>query len=271
MAIDTTLYVADLPARVYTIGEIIPLTVKAGPSAVRQGYGTPVLKEINTGFINHSTVNVNAFEFVIQNSNFIDPIINGPSSLGSLLGLDPQAKGVQSGNNCQLEPNSTWNVYAKVIQAVTLGTAHSIFATIDVDYSAVGAVRDPQLEEGIPTSIEYAIAGTINADGAAAAAQWDVVNVDAFKPGYKYLLQRGSVHGATASGFSGFVAFANAAAMSGLSRIIPMFAAASALCKHIKFASAETKGPMDIKLMMFADTAGSDTFGIVADYVKRPM
>ena len=271
MAIDTTLFMADIPAGTYTVGQIIPLTVKAGPSAVRQGYGTPILKEINTGFVNHSTVVVNAFEFVVQNSNFIDPIINGPSSLGSLLGLDPQAKGVQSGNNCQLEPNSTWTVYAKVIQPVTTTAAYSLFTTIDIDYSAVGSVVDPQAEDGIPTSIEYAIPGNVNADGASSAALWDVVNVDSFKPGFKYLLQRSSIHGAATAGFSGFIAFANAAAMSGLSRIIPVGSAASSLCKHIKYASAETKGPMDIKVMMFAATASVETFGIVADYVKRNL
>ena len=262
--IDSTVFMADIPAAAYTVGQTIPLAVKYGPAAVRSGYGKAVLKEIVSGNIASGA----HFEYVIQNSNMIDPIINSLGDFQDIVAMDEFSTMVQQGNDYELEPNSTWVVYAKCVIAGTTTAADTAIVQIDIDYPEVAAVENPLEQKGIPTSIEMDVPVTINAAGSSATAGWDTINVDILKPGYKYLLEKVSFVG---SGTVGLIAFANAAAQNGLSRVIPVCVSNHTVNKAIKYAAPLTKGPQDIKFMMFAAAASTGTNHLVIDYVKRQM
>lgn len=267
--IDSTIFMADVPAGTYAVGDIIPLSVKYGSKTVRDGYGPAILKEIISSNLMDANTN---FEFVIENSNLIDPIINAPGRLTDVAALDELSTGVQPGNNLSLEINSTWNVYAKCVTACTTTAAMSVFAQIDVDFPQAGGVVDPLSEEGIPTTLEQVFTVPINKDGTSAAAQWITFNMDILKPGYRYLMEKVSATMATTPGgyTVGFIAFANAAAQKGLSRVIPVAANAKCISKPIKYAEPLVKGPQDIRMMFFTSgTLTSDNVTILTDYVKR--
>lgn len=271
--IDSTLFIADVPAGTYALGDTVPMVVKYGPANVRSGYGEAKLKQVVSGYILNP--GQGAFEVVIQNSNLIDPIINSPNTLSSVVGLDPLCTGIQSGHDCRMEPNSTWTVYAKCIAAGTTTTATSIFALIDIDYPSVGSVANPLAEQGIPTSIELGADIPFIGVGSAESGAWTTVSTDFFKPGYKYLLEKvGSTRNHTTTQTPGFIALANAAAQQGLSRIIPMASSAAAVAHAVSYAEALTKGPMDVKFFYFSNlTSGSTSehMTVVFDFVKRPQ
>ena len=48
MALDSSLFAAQIPAGTYAIGDRIPLVCIRGPAVVRSGYGTALLKKIFT-------------------------------------------------------------------------------------------------------------------------------------------------------------------------------------------------------------------------------
>lgn len=270
MAIDTSLFMCDIPAGTYTTGDIIPMPIKAGSASVRAGYGSAILKQIMTGTLIEVAGSTARFEVVVENSNLIDPIINGPAALYGVTGLDKQSTGVQDGHDMPLEIMSVWNVYAKCIYGAVTTVPVSMFAAIDVDYPSVASVSDPQSADGIPTSIEGDFAVNVDALGGSAAATWDVYNVDVFKPGYKYLLTKLSITPeGTTNAFVGFVAFANAASQRGLCRIVPVTSTPSAMQKCIEYAAMQEKGPQDVKFMLFASAAATDTVRFITDYVKK--
>lgn len=268
--IDSALFMCDVPAATYSVGDVLPLNLKAGSAVVRSGYGAAKLKQIMNGQLIEVSGSDARFEIVVENSNFIDPIINAPSALYGVTGLSEQSTGVQLGNDCDLEINSTWKVYAKCVFGATNTAANSLYCLIDVDYPQVAAVANPLTVEGIPTSIEEAFAVVVDALGGSAAATWDVYNVDDLKPAYKYLLTKISITPqGTNAAFVGFVGMANAAAMQGLSRIIPVTSTPAAIAKKITYAETLTKGPMDVRFMLFATTATTDTVNLIKDYVKK--
>ena len=265
--IDSTLFMADIAAQAYAVGDVVPMIIKAGPGNVRSGYGKAILKQVTSGYLYSGAA---AFEVVVQNSNLIDPIINSPNVLTASTSLDTNSVGIQCGHDCDLEPNSSWTVYAKCISAGTNSSATSIFAMIDIDYPSVGSVADPIKEQGIPTSLEGDYDVTFNLSGSSEKATWVSYSVDNFKPGYKYLLEKIGLYRTTGSAVVvGFVAFANAAAQQGLSRIIPVTSTTSAITHAVTYAEALTKGPMDYKFLMFNTVASADPVHLVCDYVKR--
>lgn len=264
---DISLFTADVPAGTYTVGDIIPLACKSGPAAVRSGYGAAYLKEIDSGSL---SFNAPFFEIVVENSNLIDPIINGPSQLTSDVAVDELSTGVQLCNDLEVQANSTWTIYAKCVRTVTTTKADSLFCTINIDYPSVGSVSDPITEKGIPATLELDVAAVpIQALGTTAAATWTVLNVDNFKPGFKYLMSKMSALFNSTDVITGFVQISNAAGQNGLSRIIPMSAQPNTVAKRIKDAAVLTKGPMDYKFMFFAENAGTADLTLLTDFVKR--
>lgn len=265
--IDSTLFMADIPAGAYAVGDVVPLSVKYGPAAVRSGYGTAVLKEINTGSLAY---NAPEFAIIIQNSNLIDPIINGPAQLTSDVCMDEMSTGVQLGNDLVLQENSTWTVYAKCIKAQTTTKADSLYCNIQIDYPSVGSVADPITEKGIPATLELDVpAVPVQALGASGSATWTTLNVDNLKPGYKYLTAKMSAYFNSSDVITGFIALSNAAGQNGLSRVIPISAQPNAIAKRIKDAAVLTKGPMDYKFMFFTETAAALDLVVFTDFVKR--
>lgn len=268
MAIDSTLFVADLPAGTYNVGDRIPLAVHTGPAVVRQGYGDAILKSVISGTLVSGAGATILGDVVVQNSNWIDSLRNGPSSLNEVTALSQQSTGVQSGNNCPIEPNSSWAIYFEVQVAVTTTADNGAYCLIDIEYNAVSAVVDPAKESGFPISIQDKYTVNVNSINSTYAGVWTTVNVDNFKPGYRYLLQKLSVCKQAPGTFTGFVAMANAAGMNGLSRIVPVCSGSANICRNIDYASVLTKGPMDIRFMLFGAVGATDV-SLICDYVKR--
>lgn len=266
--IGSMLFVGDMPAGTYAAGDRIPMVLKDGPAVVRPGLGAPVLQGITTGAILKRSTTQFPGLFHIKNDNWVDEIINAPCALEDTTALSGDSTGYQAGCGCVLQENSGFTVYAEVNQAITTTVANSLFVLIDIDYPAVGAIADPEKEIGTPCSIEYDLAVTINATGAAVAALWDVQSFDKFKAGSRYLMTKiqpvidaGTAHG--------FVAFEGGASMNGLVRIIPTTTLSSAIGRTIHYATVEQKGPVNVKAMFFEPTAGTANIDVVADYCKR--
>lgn len=266
MAIDSTLFAADLPAATYAVGDVIQLRNIYGPSNVRSGRGVAKLKRIFSGLL---ASNGTIWRIHVKNSDWIDEAINFTGYLDQATCMDVHSGMCQFGNDDDLTPNSGWQVYAECVQGTTSTAASSLFALIDVDYPQVSAITDPDKLQGTPTSINIDFPSLpVNAYGSLTTSSWKTTNVDYLKAGYQYCLQEVSVTGA---GNAGFVYLSNAAGMGGLSRVIPVNSISSAIRTTIEYASKLVKGPMDIGVMMFNTTAGTANLFMTHDYVKRAI
>lgn len=266
MAIDSTLFAADLPAGTYTAGDVITMGVVYGPANVRSGRGSAKLKRVFSGLL---ASNNTIWRIHVKNSDWIDEAINFTGYLDQATCMDVHSGMCQFGNDDDLTPNSAWQVFAECVQGNTTTAASSLFALIDIDYPQVSAITDPDKLQGTPTSINVDIAGCpVNAYGTMATSTWKTVNVDYLKAGYQYCLQEMSMTGA---GICGFIALSNAAGMGGLSRVIPVNAISSAIRTTIEYASKLVKGPMDVSVFLFNTTAGTANLFMTHDYVKRKL
>jgi hypothetical protein len=96
--------------------------------------------------------------------------------------------------------------------------------------------------------------------------------VDIFKAGYEYAIQKMELLSPLAI-VAGFVALANAAGMGGLQRIMPVTGIYESIRNKVEYSTKLVKGPMDIKFMLFNNSAtpGTETPQIIMDYVKRKV
>lgn len=266
MAIDSTLFVTDVPAGSYTKGQIIELKVHTGPSVVRDGYGVGILKKVYSAIMSTASGALSDWRVFFQNSDWIDPMANGPGFFNDPLGYDDESACVQAGNDCPLAPNSGWRVWAECMGDVTTTAPNSIVGLIDIDYPKVSAVANPSAMIGYPTSIVQPL-GTVgvNAIGSSESATWSGINVDFFKAGFRYLLQKIGLSG----GGTGFIQLSNAAGMGGLSRIVPTSSSNVVKKWKVSYSSALSKGPMDVKALLFAASAGNSSPALTFDFVKR--
>jgi len=267
VAIDTTIFAADIPAGTYNVGDVVPLVNIDGPANVRSGRGAAKLKNI----ICAQMAAIGPYWRIhVKNSDWIDDV----SSFAAVIDGYPtifadESGAVQNGHDNDLTPNSGWQVYAECVRSATSTAANSIFALIDIDYPQVGGVTSPEKAVGFPTSINYTKSNvTVNAYGTITAATWQTESVDYLKAGYKYVLDTVEMTSPNAT-IAGFVAFSNAAGMGGLTRIVPITALLSAIRYNIKYSSVLLKGPMDVKIKMFGATAGTTDVIMCHDYVKQ--
>lgn len=183
--------------------------------------------------------------------------------------LDDRNGGIQRGHDCPLTPNSTWEIYAVCQGTVTTTVANSIYALIDIDYPSVSSIVDPDTLPGIPASIDIPISSVpVKAVGNLAGSSAATYNVDVFKAGFEYALEKMECVGTTA-GFYGFVTIANAAGMGGLKRIMPFASNPINIRNKVEYASKLVKGPMDIGFNIFTTSATTDTINLILDFVKR--
>lgn len=265
MAIDSSLFVADIPAGTYAAGDRVNLGCIAGPSVVRSGRGAALLKNIMSGGM---IGGVPYWSIHVKNSDWIDDMQNIAANMSNTgTGFSKDSGSSQYGHNDNLTPNSSWEVWAECLIGGTSTAANTLFALVDVDYPSVSSIIEPSQLVGTPTSIPFSVTVTTEAIGAASTAKWTDTNVDIFKAGYEYALEKVEAVG-TGSTF-GFVAFNNAAGMGGLQRIVIINGVLGSLRYPVQFASKLVKGPMDIRVMLFQTASSSMTLTLVNDYVKR--
>lgn len=273
MAVDTSLFAADLPAGTYSVGDIVPLGIVSGPAVVRSGRGSAILKRFIVGTVTSQSGSATFWKVSIKNSDWVDDIKSFTTAMYSATMMDERTGCVQSGHDCPLTPNSSWEVYAECIQGGTTTVANSVFALIDIDYPSVSSIESPERLIGIPASIEdKTTSNALQAPGSLTAGNWTVKNVDIFKAGYEYALAKMELISVTSA--VGFVALSSAAGMGGLTRIIPINNAVESIRNFVKYASKLVKGPMDIKYMLFnnsGSTATTSNTTLVMDFVKRRM
>lgn len=271
--IDSSLFVGTIPAGTYAAGDVVPLAIKEGPAVVRSGRGSAILKRILGGQTAAVTGNTTLWRIHVKNSDWIDDamIVNGPLNNGTA--LDQHSGNVRIGNNSNLTPNSSWEVYAECVRGGSPTAALDLFALIDIDYPQVASIIDPDTLQGVPASIAFDIASApINAVGTIAAAGWVTTNVDYLKAGYQYALQEMTMMADTTNDVTGFVAICNAAGMGGLERIVPVATGITNIRETIEYCSILVKGPMDVKTMFFTSSSiTSANIAMIHDYVKRKV
>lgn len=266
--IDTTTYALDIASgTALTAGQEYPLKCIDGPANVRSGRGSAILKRIISFQIGNAGVK---FYIKTKNSDWIDPVINESGDF-SIVTLDRRTGAYQNGNNCPLTPNSSWEVVAVPIDTIAATTgAVSLVSLIDIDYPEVSSITDPDALPGIPATINVEAAITTHAVGSLETSAYDIINVDIFKAGYEYALQKCTmmVKGASA-GQVGFIALSNAAGMGGLKRVIPVKGQADTIANIIEYSSKLRKGPMDIGFKFLDGSPASRNVIGVFDFVKR--
>lgn len=265
MAIDSTLFVCDIPAATYAVGDTILMKVVRGPANVRSGYGAAVLKRMVAGRLAGSTAPV--FDVHLKNSNWVDEISNIAGS-PQITTFDENSSQVQECHNAPLTANSSWYVYAKCIAAGTLATADTAFALIDVDYPAVANVANPRMANGFPVTTELTLTSAVNTIGNLEnGVSVGTINVDILKAGSRYLLADAflrSVAGAIDS--IAFISISGAAGQNGLERIIPIFAANNAALRFpVTYSTPFVKGPFNVNVIT---TGAAATMFVQFDWVK---
>jgi len=267
MAIDSTLFAADIPAGTYAVGDVVQLGCIDGPANVRSGRGPAKLKNIVCA---QALGNTPFWKIHVKNSDWIDDVQSFAAVIANYPTIFADESGaVQNGHDNELTQNSGWQVWAECVVAGAPTAANSIYALIDIDYPQVGGVTDPKKAAGFPTSISFnKSAATVNAIGTMTTATWETLNVDYLKAGYRYVLDAVEVACQNAN-VMGFVAFSNAAGMGGLTRIIPVTVLLSAIRYNVRYSSVLVKGPMDVKTKFFAATAATADVYMAHDYVKQ--
>ena len=274
--IDSSLFGVDLPAGTYTQGDIVELGIVDGPATVRSGRGAAILKRITVGEVLDATAapgSETTWKIFVKNSDWIDPAVSITSPLRNPTMLDEKSGCIQRGHDCPLTPNSSWTVYAECIFGATTTVANSLFALIDIDYPSVSSIVDPDALPGVPATINM-VTGTINlkAAGSLTSSSAQYVNVDIFKAGNEYALEKVEIVGRSNSAV-GFLSISNAAGMQGLKRIMPMGSLVYAIRNKVEYASKLVKGPMDIGFNLFSSTgtAATSTIDLFLDFVKRKV
>lgn len=269
MAIDTSMFVCDIPAGTYSVGDVVPMKCIRGPSVVRDGYGIAKMKKF-TCLTGIPAAN-GGWKVHIQNSNWNDETSNPAVSGNGETAMAENSGGVAFGHDAILRANSGWRVWAECVIGGTLSGANSIVCLIDVDYPQILAVENPQIAQGEPVTIDGQYTITASALGSVeTAAVWTTFNVDVFKAGYRYLLTEGSFKDANSS-IMGFFSISGAAGQQGLERIIPCRSAyLGGLKSYLTYSTPLVKGPMNINFLAIS-TAGSETAYLYMDFVKRNL
>lgn len=263
MALDSSLFGASIPAGTYAAGDRIPMPCIRGPAVVRSGYGAALLKKIFT------VGTAGGFKIVVKNSNWVDSMSN-PVLAMSETTLDDNSTSIQRGHDCDLMPNSSWEVYAEAYSAVTTTANTSIFALLDIDYPSVSSIANPRVEKGAPVTTDMITPTvTILADTADPATMpWTTFTVDILKAGYRYLLAQASFMAGAATTI-GFIEISGAAGQNGLARIVPVRATGNNGIRYlIDYSTPLVKGPMNIAVAGMG-TAGTTTPYLYLDWVKR--
>lgn len=269
--IDTTLFGASIPAGNYSVGDVVPLSVIDGPAVVRSGRGAAILKRITCGtLINASGAN-SWWKISVKNSDWIDEAGSLTAPLAESTALDPQSGCVQHGHDCDLIPNSSWQVVAECVNATTTSVANSVYCAIDIDYPSVSSIINPKAAKGIPATLEDSVTADLQAPSIT-SGMWTNHSVDFLKAGFIYALVKPEIRAGGAA--VGFIKLSDAAGMGGLSRIIPISTPVANLRNNIEYASHLVKGPMTISYMMFSNTGtavSGSTINLYLDFVKRRM
>lgn len=265
MAIDTSMFVKNLPIGTYTQGDVIPLVSFRGPAIVRDGYGAAYLKRVMCGMSRGTAGSKIAGHVVIKNSNWVDEVAN-MAAPASVVMLSENSSNIQRGHDCKLQPNSGWEVKFVVDETVTTTAANDLYCLIDIDYPSVQAVKNPREAAGTPMSIIRNDTITATGIGSIESATWTTFNVDFLKAGYRYLLTEMGIY--SSNGGVGFLSISGAAGQQGLERIIPAITDPSYMRYFLDYSTPLVKGPMNLNYLMIAGTAGSTATVAELDWVK---
>lgn len=266
MAIDTTMFAANLPVGTYTAGDVIPMKNLRGPSIVRDGYGQSYLKRMISGTIRTQAGAKIVGHVVVKNSNWIDEIANIAAPV-SAVSLAENSTNIQRGHDCKLVANSGWEVKFVVDETVTTTMANDVFCLLDVDYPNVQAVQNPRVAPGTPVTIVRNDSVTATALGNIEGAVWTTFNVDFLKAGFRYLLtELGTYNSGVAMGF---ISISQAAGQQGLERIIPCVPADMSYMRYLlDYSTPLVKGPMNLNYMVMSSSATTVAMLTEIDWVK---
>lgn len=127
-------------------GTVIPLSLAYGVENVRQGYGTPKLKNIRAFFDGVFSAGT-SIEVEVKNSNWIDSAGLIADLVDNGFAFGSETLCFMRGRDKVLSPNTSWNIAATLpANATADGT---IYVIIEIEYSDVPGV-DPEKLAGSP-------------------------------------------------------------------------------------------------------------------------
>ena len=195
-------------------GTVVPLSLAYGIENVRQGYGTPVLKNVRAFFHGMYGTNIHGVPIEIKNSNWTDAagVIAQAFSQDTSLGHD--SLGFMRGRDKELIPNTSWIINAEL--PATTVSAGKIYVLFEIEYSAVPGLNTEKMS-GSPVFKKCSNASvTLAADTVGSIGSFDnlLQNID-------YYLSEVSVINPEGSNNPFFVILEGFSNQRGLVRIIP--------------------------------------------------
>lgn len=276
--IDTMAYCVILPPGNYTANVPIEVPVARGPSVVRDGYGTAVLKRIFSTYVCASGNSIRA-RVTVSNSSWNDEMSNTLSNAvatAAYTTLSNNGPAIQNGADCEVTPNSSFTVKVVPISNFTTTVNVRVLVLIDIDYPQIAAVANPREEKGTPMTIVRSDNVTYTPVDVA-AIDWNVYNVDIFKAGYRYLMtEAGFTQTAASTVPLGMLAISGTANQAGLVQIIPVIAAPPGCLRYsLDYSTVMVKGPMNIEYALLSSVTASEVTTSAApvslelDFIKR--
>lgn len=209
---DNVLFGATIPANA-SAGTVIPLSLMYGVENVRQGYGTPRLKNIRA-FSNVYGNNTVGIPIEIKNSNWIDSAGLIAQRFNVDVALNKDSLAFMRGRDKALMPNTSWIINAK-LPATAGGTAGFVYVLLEIEYSDVAGIN-PENASGSPVMkqcVNSSVTGSAN-------VPVSVGTFDNLLQGVTYVISEMSAIGLNNDG--AFVVVEGFSSQKGLIRIVPV-------------------------------------------------
>lgn len=201
-----------------TVGTVTPLTLLYGVENVRQGYGTPKLKNIRAVYDGgYSGANV-ALKINVKNSNWIDGAGLMATQADNAVVLNRNSYNFMRGRDKTLAPNTSWIITAEVVCGTTSAAA-DVYVLLEIEYSDVPGINT-EAAAGSPVYKECKASGVTGA----ANVPINLGSFDNFLQGVTYVLAEAALteaSGVTATA-ANFLIIEGFSQQRGLTRIIPV-------------------------------------------------
>lgn len=217
---------------------VVPLSLAYGIENVRQGLGTPVLKNVRAYFVGGYTSFGIPIE--IKNSNWVDSAGLMAQLYSSDTALNRNSLNFMRGRDKVLIPNTAWTINATLPSAAS--SAGEIYVLLEIEYSDVGGINT---ENAAGSPVMKTCTNT-----SVTAATDTVVSIGTFDnllQGVSYVLSEVSITGGYSSPM--FVLVEGFTNQKGLCRIIPV--KSTGLADQIEGSVVLTKQTYNLSILSY--------------------
>lgn len=210
---DNVLFAANVAANT-AAGTVVPLSLLHGIENVRQGYGTPVLKNVRAFYNGGYSAPPNGVPIEIKNTNWVDSAGLVAAAFNQETSLNKHNLCYMRGRDKVLAPNTGWTINATIPAASN--SAMQIYVLLEIEYSDVAGIPTENAA-GSPVYKQCSNASVT----LAANTPGTIGTFDNLLQGVNYVLSEVAVIAPVASAGAFFVIVEGFSNQKGLTRIIP--------------------------------------------------